>query len=69
MSPARKHNYAREYPDLPSIQSSVIAHRGKVGVRVFIGISVRACYSVCVVLCNLKKLRPLAQPPQHSLVG
>jgi hypothetical protein len=32
------------------------AHRGRVCVRVFIGVSVRACcVSVCVVLCQSQK--------------
>jgi hypothetical protein len=35
------------------------AHRGRVCVRVFIGVSVRVCVhvvSVCVVLCDSKKI-------------
>jgi hypothetical protein len=33
-------------------QSFGEAHRGMVYVRVFIAVSVCACVSVCVVLCN-----------------
>ena len=35
------------------------AHRGRVCVRMFIGVSVHVCVGVCVILCNSQKKRVL----------
>jgi hypothetical protein len=48
---------------IKSAQSLRDAHRNKVYVRVFIGVSARTCISICVCTMFLKKIIAQLTPP------